>query len=56
MTLPGNLLAFTPSVLAKPTRGGQAVNLTKLFKNRAANFTGVSCIQAPFASQVMQSE
>lgn len=41
------LLAFAPSVLVKPTRGGQAGNLTKLVKNRASSFSGVGSIQAP---------
>ena len=32
--------------MAKPTHGVQAGNLTKLCKNRASSFSGVSCIQA----------
>ena len=47
-----NLLAFAPSVLTKPTRGGQAGNLTKLCKNRASSFSGVNCIQAPAPARV----
>ena len=51
-----NLFAFAPSVLAKPSRGGQAGNLTKLCKNRASTFSGVSCIQAPAPVRVSKAK